>query len=205
MALPGLRALGSSALYRRATVGPAFVQARFGTARGLVRLWLSQLDSIRGRFRRFERVEWRRVRRLVFVCAGNICRSPYAEWRAREAGFPTASIGMSGIGGQPADPQALASARLLGLDLGAHVSTNIDEFAPEPGDLLVALEPRQAQALSSRFAADPGVQVTLLGLWSRPRRAHLYDPHTLSPAYFRTCFELIDGAVATLLAKVRSG
>ena len=197
--------MGAAALYRRATTGPAFVQARFGTARGLVRLWLSRLDGARGRFRRFEQVEWGRVRRLVFVCAGNICRSPYAEGRARALGFPTASIGLSGISGQPADPQALATAGLLGLDLERHVSRNIADFAAEPGDLLVALEPRQAEALSSRYAGDAAVQVTLLGLWSKPRRAHLHDPHTLSPAYFRTCFALIDGAVATLLAKVRAG
>ena len=197
--------MAAGTLYRRATTGPAFVQARFGTARGLARLWLSQLDAFRGRFRRFERVEWGRVRRLVFVCAGNICRSPYAERRVRALGFPTASAGLSGTSGQPADPQALAVAGLLGLDLGHHVSRNIDDFAPEPGDLLVALEPRQAQFLAARYAADPAVQVTLLGLWSTPRRAHLHDPHTLSPAYFRTCFALIDGAAATLLAKVRTG
>ena len=143
--------------------------------------------------------------RILFVCAGNICRSPYAEGRARALGFPTASIGLSGISGQPADPQALATAGLLGLDLERHVSRNIADFAAEPGDLLVALEPRQAEALSARYAGDAAVQVTLLGLWSKPRRAHLHDPHTLSPAYFRTCFALIDGAVATLLAKVRAG
>ena len=195
----------AAALYRRATAGPAFVQARFGTARGLARLWLSQLDAFRGRFRRFEQVKWDQVRRLVFVCAGNICRSPYAEWRVRTLGFPTASIGMSGASGQAADPQALATAGLLGLNLGRHVSRNIEDFTPEHGDLLVALEPRQAYALASRYAGDGAVQVTLLGLWSKPRRAHLHDPHTLSPAYFRTCFALIDDAVATLLAKVRAG
>lgn len=197
--------LGAAALFRRATTGPAFVQARYGTARGLARLWLSQIDGIRGRFRRFEQVEWARVRRLVFVCAGNICRSPYAERRAAEAGFPTVSVGMTGASGAAADVQAQATAGLLGIDLGRHVSRNVAEFAPEPGDLLVALEPRQAEALAALFADAPGVQVTLLGLWSRPRRAHLHDPHTLSAAYFRTCFELIDGAVATLLARARAG
>ncbi len=197
--------MAAGRLYRRATTGPAFVQTRFGTARGLARLWLSQFDAARGRFRRFERVDWGRVRRLVFVCAGNICRSPYAAERVRALGFPTASIGLSGISGQPADPQALATAGLLGVSLDRHVSRNIADFTPEPGDLLVALEPRQAQALAARYAADPAVQVTLLGLWSTPRRAHLHDPHTLSPAYFRTCFALIDGAVATLLAKVQAG
>lgn len=195
----------AAALYRRATVGPAFVQARFGTARGLARLWLAQLDAIRGRFRRFERVEWGRVRRIVFVCAGNICRSPYAEGRVRAFGFPTASVGISGVSGQAADPQALATAGQLGIDLRHHLSRNISDFAPEAGDLLVALEPRQAEALAARYASDASVQVTLLGLWSKPRRAHLHDPHTLSPAYFRTCFAVIDGAVATLLAKVRAG
>ena len=69
----------------------------------------------------------------------------------------------------------------------------------------MALEPRLAAALASRYAAEPEVQVTLLGLWSRPRRAHLHDPHTLSAAYFRTCFDLIDTAVAALLTKVHTG
>lgn len=122
-----------------------------------------------------------------------------------ERGFPTASIGMSGIGGQPADSQAQVAAELSGLSLSSHISRNIIDFSPEAGDLLVALEPRQAEALAARFAGVADVQVTLLGLWSRPRRAHLHDPHTLSPAYFRTCFVLIDTAVATLLDKVRQG
>ncbi len=194
---------GPSALYRRVTTGPAFIQARFGTARGLARLWLAHVSHARGQLRPFEQLDWTQVRRLVFVCAGNICRSPYAEWRAAQSGFPTASMALSGNSGQPADAQAQATARQFGVDLERHQSCNIADFAPEPGDLLIAMEPRQAQALAARYAADPAIQVTLLGLWSSPRRPHLYDPHTLSPGYFRTCFELIDTGVAALLEKVR--
>lgn len=190
-------------MYRRVTTGPAFIQTRFGTVRGLARLWLAHAAQARGRLRRFQQLDWTRVRRLVFVCAGNICRSPYAEWRAAQSGFPTASMALSGSSGQPANSQAQATARQFGADLECHRSRNIADFAPEPGDLLIAMEPRQAQALAVRYVSDPAIQVTLLGLWSHPRRPHLHDPHTLSPDYFRTCFDLIDTAVAALLAKVR--
>ena len=189
-------------LYRRATTGPAFVQTRFGSARGLVRLWLSQASRASGRLRRFERVDWRRVERLVFVCAGNICRSPYAGLRAVRKGFPVISVALRGDSGLPADAMAQRAARELGVDLGAHRSLGIDDADIQPGDLLLAMEPHQVVALERRYAGMQGVQVSLLGLWSRPRRPHLHDPHTLSLDYFRTCFRTIDDAVATVLTKV---
>jgi len=191
-----------AALYRRATVGPAFVQARFGSARGLVRLWLSQASRASGRLKRFERVEWQQVRRLVFVCAGNICRSPYAGVRAARHGFPVISVALRGDSGAPADATAQLAARELGVDLSAHRSLGVDEADIRPGDLLLAMEPHQAVTLERRYAGMPGVQVTLLGLWSKPRRPHLHDPHTLSLDYFRTCFRTIDDAVAVVLARV---
>ena len=191
-----------AALYRRATIGPAIVQARFGSARGLVRLWLSQASRASGRLKRFERVDWHRVERLVFVCAGNICRSPYAGLRAARHGFPIVSVALRGDSGAPADAMAQRAARELGVDLGAHRSLGIDEANIRPGDLLLAMEPHQAVTLERRYAGMQDVQVSLLGLWSRPRRPHLHDPHTLSLGYFSTCFRTIDDAVATVLANV---
>jgi protein-tyrosine phosphatase len=190
------------AFYRQATAGPAFIQARFGSARGLVRLGLSLLSLAGGRLKRFEDVDWSRVDRLVFVCAGNICRSPYAGARAARGGFPVISVAMRGGSGARADPHARGAARELGLSLDDHRSLAIQEADIRPGDLLLAMEPHQAFELERRYSAARRVQVTLLGLWSRPRRPHLHDPHTLPHAYFRTCFGTIDDAVETILAKV---
>jgi len=61
---------------------PAGVRPRFGTYRGLVRLLLAQVENRTGGYRRFKQIRWESVKRVVFVCHGNICRSPYAE-RAR--------------------------------------------------------------------------------------------------------------------------
>jgi low molecular weight phosphotyrosine protein phosphatase len=50
-------------------------------------LYLAAYRLNLGGLRHFEHVEWNRVTRLVFVCRGNICRSPYAEVRARRLGL----------------------------------------------------------------------------------------------------------------------
>lgn len=190
----------SRLLYQRATDGPAFIQARFGSARGLARLWLSQVARRGGAYRPFERVRWGEVRRLVFVCSGNICRSPYAEQRVLLAGFPAISVALRGESDRPADPAARTAAGLAGIDLSSHRSTAVEEAELRAGDLLVGMEPWQARQLRVRYGNR--MQVTLLGLWSRPRRPHLHDPFTLADAYFRTCFQVIDSGVDAILARL---
>lgn len=187
--------MSAGEIWRRWTVGPTYVQARYGTARGFVRLAIADLDRRRGTFNVFEDVDWGVVRRLVFVCSGNICRSPYAEARTRAYGWQTASFALRGIGSLPADPAALTAAARRGIDLVPHRSTALKDFRALPGDLLLAMEPWQAWSLCTAF---PACQVSLLGLWSRSRRAHLHDPHTLIAAYFDTCFSHIDSATEKL-------
>jgi protein-tyrosine phosphatase len=186
----------SQSLYLRLTTGPAFVQARYGSARGLARLWLA--SAARHRVRRYRDIDWRSVERLVFVCTGNICRSPYAQQRAARSGFPAISVALRGSTGDPANEAAVATAWELGIDLSKHRSLTIHDAELTSGDLLVAMEPWQADALFEMEKA----QVTLLGLWSTPQRPHLHDPHKLCRDYFRTCFRLIDSGVEAMLARL---
>jgi protein-tyrosine phosphatase len=191
-----------SSVPSRLTDGPQFVRARYGTLRGLVRLLLSRAAYASGRYAAYSSVNWRHVERLVFVCAGNICRSPYAEYRAAHARCSAMSIALRGGTGEPADPVAQSASAAAGTDLVSHRSTSVADYEPLPGDLLVAMEPWQADELVRRFANLPDVQVTLLGLWSKPRRPHIHDPFGLGPAYFRTCFRVIDSGVAGMLARI---
>ena len=39
-------------------------------------------------------IKWEDVDRLVFVCTGNICRSAYAEYKARSLGMSATSFGI---------------------------------------------------------------------------------------------------------------
>lgn len=134
--------------------------------------------------------------RLVFVCHGNICRSAYADVLARKAGMRTASFGLSTTSGKTAHPPVDAAARELGVDLSHHRTTAIENFRPEPGDLLLAMEVRQLAKLR-RIPAMRGLQMDLLGRFVGV--PHLHDPYQLNEDYLRTCLHRIDRAVKTLV------
>jgi protein-tyrosine phosphatase len=137
------------------------------------------------------------VRRFVFVCHGNICRSAFADAVARRAGVRVASFGLSTDAGKGAHPPAIEAARALGFDLRAHRTTRGADFVPEAGDFILAMETRQLRrfAADARFASLPR---SLLGLYASPAVPHLHDPYELDPAYMLTCLKRIERAVASL-------
>ncbi len=173
------------------------IDARFGTYRGAIRLALSYIQVGSGQ-------AWVKppvaadVRRLVFVCHGNICRSAFADVVARRAGLSVASFGLSTSADKPAHPPAVAAAARLGHDMSAHRTTRVEEYAPLPGDLLLAMEVRHLQKMGSndRIAHVPR---TLLGLWASPKMPHLHDPYELDPAYMDTCLQRIELAIPALV------
>lgn len=180
---------------------PIRMRPRYGSYRGFARLVLAHLEGAAGGFRRHKQIRWAEVRRAVFVCHGNICRSPYAERRAAACGLVAASFGLSAEPGMPADAVACRVAAGRAIDLLPHRARDINDFEIQCGDLLVAMEPRQLRVLG-RLPAIP-CQVTLLGLWSRPRRPHIHDPHRLSEDYWERCFDVIDSAVLTIAEQMR--
>jgi protein-tyrosine phosphatase len=181
---------------------PVRVRPRFGSYRGLARLLLANIEDGLGGYRRLRQIRWDLVERVVFVCHGNICRSPYAERRAASFGLPTASFGLAADTGDPADHSALTVAARRAIELGQHRACAVEDFVFNSGDLLAAMEPRQVRALSPHLPMVP-CQVTLLGLWSRPRRPHIHDPHRLSEAYWEQCLDVIDSAVQVIAERMR--
>lgn len=181
---------------------PVGVRSRFGTYRGLIRLLLAWIENLTGRYRQFKQIRWELVERVVFVCHGNICRSPYAERRAASHGLPTVSFGLSADCGAPADPSACRIAAHRGIELSQHCARDAASFEFRSGDLLVVMEPRQARSISAHFPSA-SCQLTLLGLWSRPPRPHIHDPHRLTEAYWERCFDVIDSAVQSIAERVR--
>lgn len=179
------------------TPGPLDISARYGTFRGLVRFALGHVERATGKLSPFAAPDWSRVDRLVFVCMGNVCRSPYAERKAAAYGLNVSSFGLDTQAGRPAFETALERAAVRGVDLSGHGSQRASEFEILSGDLLVAMEPRQAYEMAARFS-DPRWQLSLLGLWAKPIRPHIHDPYGLSGAYFDTCFDVIDTAVETM-------
>jgi protein-tyrosine phosphatase len=157
-----------------------------------------------GAYRSARDIEWAAVTRLVFVCKGNICRSPYASAKARLLGVPSASFGLEAAEGAPADPAASRTAHSRAVDLSAHRSARRESCRITDDDLLVVFEPSQLAEIR-RWRADRMPRATLLGIWAQPIRPHIQDPYGRSDRYFERCFSIIDANIAELVRRMARG
>lgn len=153
-----------------------------------------------GDFDRYKNVTINDVQRLVFICAGNICRSPLAEAVARDAGITTASFGLECRGGDKADPRAIAYAVSKGLDLDQHITRNISDYVPQAGDLLLGMEPCHAKALEELFG--PATMISLIGLWLPDSKAYIHDPYNTNEIFFSRCEDEVTNATLALVTRM---
>jgi protein-tyrosine phosphatase len=176
----------------------------FANHRGLIRTVLADIMWRLGPYRKYGKVDWSRVTRLVFICQGNICRSPFAHYFTAAAvdDLPVVSFGLATTTGVPANGMALDVAGDYGLDLSDHRTTDISDFNIRDGDLLLVMEDRHIHWLAPHLA-QKDVQVGLLGLWCRPRFALLYDPYEHPREYFSSCFGRIERAALNLVQEYR--
>mgnify|MGYP001556168297 CR=1 FL=1 len=152
------------------------------------------------------------VRRMLFVCLGNICRSPLAEAVARkrlaEAGLDVvvASCGTGGWhAGEGADPRMLAAARAAGHDLSKHRARQLRERDFEDYDLLLAMDRDNLRELR-KFAATPeqaGQAVLFLEWTDAAPPLEFPDPWHGDAAGFAASVTLAERGVAGLIARLR--
>ncbi|TAK91091.1 MAG: low molecular weight phosphatase family protein [Burkholderiaceae bacterium] len=178
-----------------------FIQQKFGTWRGLVRLTLSYIQLLLNPGVRLSADALRNANRLVFICQGNICRSAVAERVAKLKNLRCVSIGLMASTGQISPPEAVQGALQVGVDLSTHRSTEWEDYVPQSGDLLLAMEFRHVALIRARLGRRSDITVSLLGLWCSPAMPHLHDPFSLSAPYFLTSFRRVRTAVERIAAR----
>jgi protein-tyrosine phosphatase len=178
-----------------------------GRLSGWLRYHLGRAQIRLGWARGLARVDWNSVSRLVFVCRGNICRSPYAEGRAKEAGIRATSFGLEADGRSPADEVAHRVAASRGIALDGHVTRQAEQVPIEEGDLVIGMEPWHIKRFLRGRGGSSGrqPQVTLLGLWGPEPLLIIEDPFGRDEAYFHRCFERIDQAIEGMRRRMEEG
>jgi protein-tyrosine-phosphatase len=165
--------------------------------------WWLQASGLR--YRSLRRVDFPRVRRLVFVCKGNICRSPHAEALARQLGLQAISAGTDAIVGAPADARAIRIGSHQGIVLTSHRSRPLHTVVLHESDLVIAMEP-QHMAMFQSAASIANAQVTLMGLWCTPQITKIEDPYGQSEECFVRVFrQIATGLVALREAMITGG
>lgn len=177
-----------------------YIDYNYGSRRGLLNHYKFALHHRLGFFSRYIHIDWSRVERLVFICHGNICRSPLAEAVAKRAGAQAVSFGLHCSDGREANNRAVNFAGSIGLSLSEHRTNNIRHYLPSPNDLIVVMEPAHLLELSK--LASNHAQVTLAGLWLPAANPYLHDPYSAVDDFFVLCESRVERAACLLVQQM---
>jgi len=146
---------------------------------------------------------------LVFVCTGNICRSPSAEavlkQRLHEAGLSElVDVSSAGLGGwhvgNDADHRSLATLRSRGYDL-AHAARQVKKAWASDYDLFVAMDTGHLMELRSLM---PGADVRLLREWDPHGTGNVPDPYYDGQDAFDEVLDIIERSCEGLVEELRT-
>ena len=137
--------------------------------------------------------------KVLFVCTGNICRSPLAAalWETRYPAVKAASAGFVPKAGRqsPDNVQAVAVAR--GLSLTEHCSRTLDDAMLSESDVVVLFEPRHFVRLRADFPQYLD-KVVMLGALLQPPKAFIDDPYQRSVAETEEIARQVDATLPEL-------
>lgn len=145
--------------------------------------------------------------RIIFVCTGNICRSPMAEGILSERlvqqgalSVKISSMGIHGLDNQPAAPMARQVCAEQGIDIENHRSRPLVPEELIEADLIFALEGVHKGYLQT-FFPQVGDKVFLLAAWPEPekRKHNIKDPMGKSLRIYRTIFEEIESHIERIV------
>lgn len=133
---------------------------------------------------------------ILFICTGNICRSPLAEVMARAMfdgdSFTFSSVGTHAVTGSPTTPHAQTIARGRSLDLSGHRATHLGASTPPP-DIVIGMEERHLVVAAGTFPSLDRSRIRLLDM-HRP----VADPYRGDLAAYETAAAHIETALETL-------
>lgn len=153
------------------------------------------------------------VKSILFVCKGNICRSPFAEISSKhnidisnQYNFSSAGIYVESPQGPPVE--AVIAANDFGIDLKDHKSKSISYRMIESHDLIVAMEVWHYNYLNKLFAEFKD-KVFLLPLFDNNTESlnnysiyNIKDPYGKTQNDYKNCFNRIKCCIEGLIKDI---
>lgn len=148
--------------------------------------------------------------RVLFVCLGNICRSPTAEavfrdLKSRQAAGPPIEVDSAGThayhAGSPPDERAVAAASRRGIDMRGLRARVVEAADFDRFDLLLAMDEPVYERLRRIAPAGRAERVRLfLAYAPQLNRREVPDPYYGGATGFEEVLDLVEEAARGLLA-----
>ena len=161
--------------------------------RGTLSYVAERLNVTRGLYERWTTVVPESVKSVMFVCKGNICRSPlaavYFQSLIEKAGrdMTVRSAGLETTPGKPAHANAKAVAVQHRLSLDGHCTTHVQAGLLDQSDLIIVMELRQKDRVQRLYPNTKG-KVVLLGYFDSRGPLEIADPYSGTMEDFHACF-----------------
>jgi protein-tyrosine phosphatase len=149
---------------------------------------------------------------ILFVCLGNICRSPLAEGAFRDAaeraGLEVA-IDSAGTGhwhaGNPPDPRAQAAALNAGVDISGLRARQVETADYTRFTYIFVMDQDNLAAIEALAPDDATAEISLLlDLVPGREGASVRDPYYGGEEHFADTWEDVSCAAAALVARLSS-
>jgi len=142
----------------------------------------------------------RNAKKIIFICKGNICRSPFAQLYAAKIlpkKLKFLSAGYIPLKGRLSPGEALAAATKFGIDLSHHSSRKVTSDDLYSSDVIFVFD---KQNYTDILINNPSVlhKVYLLGVYNNTESSEISDPNGQSEKVFyqiyytiKTCIDMI--------------
>lgn len=188
----------------------AAISRRFANLHGAVTRALWKAGLLFGVHRRLLKSRFpAKVSRVLILCKGNICRSPFAHrWLQRKVSEEHISVNISSAGldtvpGKEAFPLAAIVSRDYGIDLGHHQTAAVSAKLVANADIILVMELAHIRQLLARFP-DAGRKTFLLGHFAQSKPlTDIRDPYGDAPEEFDRCYSILSAACDGFLVYLR--
>jgi protein-tyrosine phosphatase len=121
------------------------------------------------------------MKKLIFVCTGNTCRSPMAEGLMKhllgpDCGWEISSAGIHASNGCPASSGAVEALRMLRIDLSKHSSRRLTAAMVREADLIVTMTAAHRDTVLAIAPESAGKVFLLKSFGVAKCAADIYDP-----------------------------
>jgi len=142
-------------------------------------------------------------RKILFLCYGNICRSPLAAALAekRLSGVTIDSAGFHEQTGRSSPQKILRIGKSFGIDLSFHRSARVMRDQLANADLVIAMDLENLNRLQQEFSGMAN-RTTLLGLFGTPETLDIADPYLADEAATSRICEQVRQGVENLASWV---